>query len=88
MTLRRRIQLIVLGSVVAAFVIAGTVVAVVARNHLVDRVDEQAGAAAKAFANVGELLGPQGLADSVRDVSASRAGPTSPSSSTRTVNLS
>ncbi len=69
MTLRRRIHLIVLGSVVAAFVIAGSIIGVAARNHLIGQVDEHAGAAAEAFANAGGLLGPQGLADSVRDVS-------------------
>jgi two-component system OmpR family sensor kinase len=68
-SLRTRIQLIVIAAVVAAFVVAGTVIALVARNQLVERIDDRAIETASALSDAGEILGRDELIDSLNGLS-------------------
>lgn len=57
-----------LGAVLAAFLVAGTVLAVVARNQLVGRIDERIAETAQAIATAGEVLGRDALIESLEEL--------------------
>ncbi len=68
MHLRRKIQILVLATLFLAFAVAGTIIVLAARNHLLDGIDDRITETAEALVNVGQELGPTGLADAVSDV--------------------
>ncbi len=65
MNLRRRIQLIVLGTVLVSFLLAGTAIAVFARANLIARIDDRIDETAGALASAGQALGTDEFIESV-----------------------